>query len=79
MTLYTATMQIAFTHTHTHTHTHTQEGESMPSSFAQRHIHLTVTLYYKLLDAIMKDEERKNPDFGALQVHNTCTVQYADV
>ena len=45
-----------------------QEGESQPSSFAQRHLHLAVTLYYKLLDAIMRDEERKNPDFGSLQV-----------
>ena len=54
--------------THTHTHTHLQEGESQPSSFAQRHLHLAVTLYYKLLDAIMRDEERKNPDFGSLQV-----------
>lgn len=27
-----------------------------------------MTLYYKLLGAIMRDEERKNPDFGSLQV-----------
>ena len=64
----THTHTLSHTHTHTHTHTHLQEGESQPSSFAQRHLHLAVTLYYKLLDAIMRDEERKNPDFGSLQV-----------
>lgn len=30
-------------------------------------------LYYKLLDAIMADEEKKNQDFGALQVSSGVT------
>jgi len=38
-----------------------------PSQFAELRLHLSVSLYYKLLAAIVRDEENKNPDIGQLQ------------
>ena len=40
-----------------------------PSNFAKVRLRLSLSLYYKLLDAIIRDEyEKKNQDFGAVQV-----------
>ena len=39
-----------------------------PSNFAKKRLHLSLSLYYKLLDAIMRDEEKKNQDLASLQV-----------
>lgn len=40
---------------------------SIPNQFPELRLHLSVSLYYKLLGAIIHDEESKNVDFGQLQ------------
>lgn len=45
-----------------------QERDLPTDSFVKVRLKLSISLYYKLLDSIMRDEERKNPDYGALQV-----------
>ncbi len=47
-----------------------QETDLPTDSFVKLRLKLSVSLYYKLLDSIMRDEERKNADYGALQVKN---------
>ncbi len=37
-------------------------------SFVKLRLKLSVSLYFKLLDSIMRDEERRNSDYTALQV-----------
>lgn len=53
-----------------------QENELPSGRFGKLRLRLSLSLYYKLLDAIMKDEERRNPDYGALQVHIIHPVYY---
>lgn len=43
-----------------------QENDMHTDSFVKLRLKLSVSLYYKLLESIMKDEERRN---SALQVY----------
>ena len=60
-------------HSHTYLHLHYtisfsfQKVGSIPNQFPELRLHLSVSLYYKLLGAIIHDEESKNVDFGQLQ------------
>lgn len=44
-----------------------QKVGPFPNQFPELRLHLSVSLYYKLLGAIIHDEETKNMDFGQLQ------------
>ena len=44
-----------------------QKVGPIPNQFPELRLHLSVSLYYKLLGAIIHDEESKNVDFGQLQ------------
>ena len=44
-----------------------QKVGPFPNQFPELRLHLSVSLYYKLLGAIIHDEESKNVDFGQLQ------------
>ena len=54
-----------------------QDGDAEPANFAKKRLHLSLSLYYKLLDAIMKDEEKKKQDLASLQVSYMSMVKYA--
>ncbi len=45
-----------------------QEGDVEPANFAKKRLQLSQSLYYKLLDAIMRDEEKRHQEVSSLQV-----------
>ena len=49
-------------------------SQSSSDGFAQLRLVLSTSLYYKLLDGIIEEEERKNPDLGQLQVRREVFV-----
>ncbi len=49
------------------------ESQVSPEGYAHLRLLLSTALYYKLLEGIIRAEEKKNPDFGQLQVwRGTC-------